>query len=805
MADEVIESDTPCSSLAVEQILRLGTAGALWGLCSAPYDATKLGLTGFARTSSVARSMATFGIQCGFSAGVFSIVCCVPAQLNLKAIKLNVSKFLKIRGFHSYHAYPSPTPRKFPKYRFSNFTSTEIQILNSLANGNFCDVRQLLIQVPQRTQRSPVIAWTSMLSSFLKEELIDEARALFDVIPERNVVTYNAMLSGYVQSGRLTEALRFFVGMQEKNVVSWTSMLHGLMSFGMVEEGKRLFEEMPERNVVTWNSMLAGLTKTRDFEGARHVFDKMPVKNLVSWNSMLVAYVNNCRVDKARALFDVMTDKDVTTWTILISGYCRIADVGEAYKLFKEMPEKNVVCWTAMIAGFTRNNFYERALSLFLEMRRCTYVNPNYQTFVSLAKASAGLGFPQIGMQLHAQLIVNGWECHHYDRPLVDGLIYMYTKLLMMDYAHSIFVTNFNNRTLQSCNFLINGYVHEGKLEEAQYIFDIATSRDKISWTSMVSGYLSVGEVAKACELFHNMPEKDAVAWTAIISGHVQNELFLEAKFFFSQMRNNGFSPLHATYSCLLGAAGATADIDQGRQLHCLLLKSQLCMDLILENAIISMYAKCGEIDKAHDVFSEMNCRDVVSWNSMLMGYSNHGMTDEALELFNTMIKSGATPDSVTFLNLLSACSHAGLLNQGSQLFRTMSEIYGVKPDIQHCVSIINLLGREGKVEEAEQFVLSLQSQQGVAVWGALLGICTLNDMNDEINTMVAKRASDQLLQLDPTNIPAHVVLCKRLVSTGHYEDERMFRKEMRVKGVKKIPGHSWVSYRGKLHSFFSR
>ncbi|GAV87295.1 PPR domain-containing protein/PPR_1 domain-containing protein/PPR_2 domain-containing protein, partial [Cephalotus follicularis] len=503
---------------------------------------------------------------------------------------------------------------------------------------------------------------------------------------------------------------------------------------GRICEARRLFDEMPERNAVSWNSMIAGLIRNEDLEEARRVFDAMPEKNAVSWNAIISGYAVNCRMEEASVLFEKMEDRNVITWTSMIAGYCRRGEVDEGFLLFQRMPERNVVSWTAMIGGFTWNGLFEEALLLFIAMKKNSEIRPNGETFISLAYACAGLRFPCLGKQLHAQLIFNGIECDVYDGRLSRSLVHMY------------------------CSF------------------------------------------AKAGYLFNSLPEKDAIAWTAMISGNVQNEHFVEAACLFSEMCAHGVIPLNATYSTLLGAAGALANFDMGRQLHCMLMKTQYIFDVILDNSLISMYAKCGVIDDAYRIFSKMVYRDLVSWNSMIMGYSHHGLAKEALMVFEGMLKSGTHQNSVTLLGILSACSHAGFVSQGLELFNSMSDVYAIQPSLEHYICIINLLGRAGKVKEAEEFVLGLPFKPDHVIWGTLLGVCGLSGTNNEI----ASRAAKRLLELDPCNAPAHVVLCNIYVANGQLSEEKKLRKEMALKGVRKFPGCSWIIINGTFHVFLS-
>ncbi|XWS49207.1 hypothetical protein CRYUN_Cryun13aG0144100 [Craigia yunnanensis] len=707
---------------------------------------------------------------------------------------------LSLIHYYLLHVRSFQSQPIFSNTHYSKLTFNDSQLLYFLSNHRLQEARNLLDKMPQRSNHARVISLTSVISKFSRNGFINEAKALFEIMPERNIVSYNALLSGFVQCGRISEARRFFEEMPERNVVSWTSMFCGLLESGRVCEAKRFFDDMPEKNVVSWNSMIGGLIKNGDLEEARLVFDVMPVRNIISLNTMIAGYVENCRMKEARVLFEEMEDRNVVTWTSMIAGYCRAGEVNEGYCLFCRMPERNIVSWTAMIGGFTWNSFYEEALLLFIEMNGNYERRPNSETFVSLAYACAGMGFPCLGKQSHAQVIVAGLEYDDYDGRLSRSLIQMYSVFGIMNFACYIFNKNLNNSAVQSCNSMINGYIRIGQLEKAQHVFDISPIRDKISWTSMIDGYLSIGQVSRACHLFNNMPERDAVAWTAMISGYVQNELFIEATNLFLEMRAQGVFPLNATYSVLFGAAGATANLDQGRQLHCMLVKTRYEFDLILENSLISMYAKCGLIDDAYSIFSTMVSRDLVSWNSMIMGFSHHGLAHEALKIFYAMLESGSHPNSVSFLGILSACSHVGLISEALELFKSMRNIYRIQPGLEHYVSIINLLGRAGRVEEAEEFVMSLPFEPDRAIWGALLGVCGFSETDAEI----AKHAAKKLLELDPMNAPAHVVLCNMYAARGLHVAEQKLRKEMGLKGVRKVPGCSWIQLNGRVHMFKS-
>ncbi|KAJ0968134.1 hypothetical protein J5N97_025051 [Dioscorea zingiberensis] len=351
---------------------------------------------------------------------------------------------------------------------------------------------------------------------------------------------------------------------------------------------------------------------------------------------------------------------------------------------------------------------------------------------------------------------------------------------------------------------MIEGYVRIGRLDEARLLFDeITINLNAISWvtmvvtwTTMISGYLDAGDVPEARRLFDRMPERDATAWTAMISGMVHNELIPEAFHLFFQMRANGLLVMDHAISSLLGTVGSTAHLEIGEQLHGLMIKIRPGTDTILCNALVSMYAKCGDVAAARHVFDSMVSRDVISWNSIIMGLAHHGEAHEALVMLDEMVTRGEVePNGVTFLGALSACGHAGLVDRGLEIFGSMGS---VEPGMGHYASIVDMLGRAGRFEEAVRFVREMPVEPGLEIWGSLLGTSGMGLGGAGERKRVGEWAAQKVLEMDPLNGPAHVALCHVYSKEDKgYVAEGEVRKEMARKGLNKSPGRSWIVLKG--------
>jgi pentatricopeptide repeat protein len=311
--------------------------------------------------------------------------------------------------------------------------------------------------------------------------------------------------------------------------------------------------------------------------------------------------------------------------------------------------------------------------------------------------------------------------------------------------------------------------------------------------------YAKDGKIHEAQTVFECLPERDVVSCTAIISGYAQLGLDEEALDLFRRLQREGMQSNYVTYTGIITALSGLAALDLGKQVHNHVLRSEIPSFVVLQNSLIDMYSKCGNLTYSRRIFDTMYERTVISWNAMLVGYSKHGEGREVLELFTLMRKENKVkPDSVTILAVLSGCSHGGLEDRGLNIFQEMtSGKFGVEPKMEHYGCVVDLLGRSGRVEEAFEFIKKMPFEPTAAIWGSLLGACRVHS-----NVDIGEFAGHQLLEIEPGNAGNYVILSNLYALAGRWEDVRSLRDLMLKKTVTKEPGRSWIELDQVLHTF---
>lgn len=436
--------------------------------------------------------------------------------------------------------------------------------------------------------------------------------------------------------------------------------------------------------------------------------------------------------------------------------------------LFKQVLEPNVFLFNAMIRAYTHNHMYGSAITSYKQMLRHpeaeNSIFPDKFTFPFVIKSCAGLYCEGLGRQIHAQVCKFGPESH-----------------LLIENALMDFYTKCDNLT------------------DAHKVFEDMTERDVISWNSLLSGYVRLGQMRKARALFEDIPNKTIVSWTAMISGYTRIGCYTDALEIFRQMQMLGIEPDEISIVSVLPACSQLGALEVGKWIHRYSDRKRLLQSICVCNALIEMYVKCGCIDQALQLFNRMLERDVISWSTMIAGLANNGKAGEAVVLFQDMQRAQIEPNGITFLGLLSACSHAGLWNEGLKYFDFMRQEYSIEPGIEHYGCLVDLLGRAGRLDQALDKITKMPMKPDSQIWGSLLSSC-----RSYCNLEIAIIAMEQLSELEPDDAGNYVLLSNIYADLGRWEDVSRMRKIIRSKSMKKAPGCSLIEVNNVVLEFVS-
>ncbi|KAL3652820.1 hypothetical protein CASFOL_002501 [Castilleja foliolosa] len=391
-------------------------------------------------------------------------------------------------------------------------------------------------------------------------------------------------------------------------------------------------------------------------------------------------------------------------------------------------------------------------------------VNPDYLTYPFLVKASARLSDPKLGGCVHGRVLRSG-------------------------FASDVFIAN----------SLIHMYGSSREIASARVVFDEMPLKNLVSWNSMLDGYAKFGDVILMRQVFDVMPGRDVVSWSTLVDGYVKDGNYTEALVIFAKMvSESGPKANEVTMVSVLSACSHLGALDQGRTMHRYIVEKRLPLTLVLKTSLVDMYAKCGSIDEALAVFCEIPKRktDVLIWNAMIGGLATHGFTSKALEIYSEMRDSGIRPDEITYLCLLSACAHGGLVREAWKYFDSISKNKMV-PKSEHYACMIDVLARAGHLSEAYRFLKEMPIEPTASMLGALFNGC-INHRKLDLAEIVGKR----LVELDPGHDGRYIGLANVYSVIRRWDEAKSTRRAMETRGVKKLPGYSYVEVLGGLHRF---
>ncbi|XP_043710589.1 pentatricopeptide repeat-containing protein At4g02750-like [Telopea speciosissima] len=501
-------------------------------------------------------------------------------------------------------------------------------------------------------------------------------------------------------------------------------------------------------------------------------------------NQIINKRIRTGLVDDARKLFDQNPEyRDIVSWNSMIAGYVKHDRLRYAKELFDRIPLRDTVTWNTMLLGFQRTHDSENAVQYFVEMGRIGE-RPNEFTLSTIISTISSRDSKFLIQQIHTRVVCLAFNSSVYvGSALMGGYASLGCPISLRRAFEDISVSN-----VTSWNALISGYMGLGFVAEASRAFDLMPERNVVSWTTLVKGYISNKMLEEARFNFDRMKERNVVSWTVMISGYEQNGRFVEALEVFLSMWRSGGRPNHFTFSSVISACAGCSALLLGKQVHLSIFKLGLLVDVILSSSLVDMYAKCGDITAAACAFESMPEKNIVSWNSIIGGYARHGLGTTALEEFERMRNNGVQPDYVTFVNVLSACSHGGLVEEGERHFTSMDTNYGIKAGLEHYACMVDLFGRAGQLDKAEKMIQDMPIEPDVTVWGALLGACGLHS-SLELGVFAAER----LFKLEKDHPAVYSVLSKIHGEREVWSSVTGLRKMMKEMKVKKQNAGSWL------------
>ncbi|KAI4350441.1 hypothetical protein L6164_004896 [Bauhinia variegata] len=648
------------------------------------------------------------------------------------------------------------------------------------------------------------------VKNFLQRGELGQARKLFDQMPHKNTISINMMMDGYIKAGNLSSARQLFDTMVERTTVSWTILIGGYAQNNQFCEAFHLFVEMSrwgaDPDYITFATLLSGFTES----------DSLKEVSQVHAHVIKLGYGSTLMVCNS-----------------LLDSYCKTRCLNLACHLFKSMPDKDSVTFNVLLTGFSKDGLNEEAINLFFEMQKLGY-RPTDFTFAAILCAGIGLDDDiKFGQQVHGLVVKANFV---WDVFVANALLDFYSKQDCLVEVRKLF-HEMPELDGISYNIIIACYAWNGQLRESLDLFRelrftrfdrrkfpfptllsivantlnpemgrqihsqaVVTGADSeiLVANSLVDMYAKCDKFGEANRIFADLVHQSSVPWTAMISAYVQKGLHEEGLKLFIEMGRANISADSATFASILRACANLASLSLGKQLHSYIIRQGYISNVFSGSALLDMYAKCGSIKDALRIFQEMPVRNSVSWNALISAHAQNGDGVRTLKSFKQMVHSGLQPDSVSFLSVICACSHCGLVEEGLQYFNSMTRTYNLTPKREHYASIVDMLCRNGRFNEAEKLMAQMPFEPDEIMWSSILNSCKIHS-----NQELAKKAADQLFSMKVLrDAGAYVSVSNIYAASGQWDKVGKVKKAMRERGVRKVPAYSWVEIKHKIHVF---
>lgn len=623
----------------------------------------------------------------------------------------------------------------------------------------------------------------------------------------------------------LVSKLNLFYG----NSAVGASFVYLYSKCGAVEYASLMFDEITVKDVVVWTALVIGYVQNGENEKGFQCLCEMHRigGNSEKLNSRTLeggfqACGNLCALVEGRCLHALAQKSGIVSSNIvqsaILSMYSKCGSVEDARNSFSDVVNKDLFSWTSVISIYSRLGCIYECLQIFLRMQ-ATGLYPDGMVISCLISGCANSLRVSEGKALHSFIIRRNYII---DEKVYVSLLSMYCKFGLLAHAEKIFI-RCHDQVKDSWNLMITGYEkaglenkcimlfrqmqHQGIEYDLSSLLSVISSCSRLGAirfgqsihccmiknlmlekvkiaNSLINMYGKCGKLTEAERFFHHT-KQDITTWNSLISSYADNGNCLKAITLFDIMISRGLKPNTATLAILLSACAQIASLEKGKKIHDYIIEEGFEYEVSIATALVDMYAKCGLIDMAKEIFDSIEEKDVISWNVMISCYGMHGYGKSAIEIFQQMEESDVRPNDLTFLAVLSACAHAGLVDEGKSIFYKMKE-YSLVPTLKHYACMVDLYGRSGYLDEAEALVLSMPFTPDGGIWGSLLTSCKMHN-NVEMGMKIAKYA----IEADPENDGYYILVSDFYSSMGMWEDVGQVRKVMKDRGVRKTVGWS--------------
>ncbi|XP_071704502.1 pentatricopeptide repeat-containing protein At5g15300-like [Rutidosis leptorrhynchoides] len=584
-----------------------------------------------------------------------------------------------------------------------------------------------------------------------------------DLIASSDIIL-NKIIRLYLRFGSFDHAHKVFDEIPQPNVFIWTSMIHGHVENKLYSGGFLLFRRMLRESVSPINytiiTVLKGLAREAKLIHGEVVYGLVLKSgfnfDVMVQNSMLDLLMRCEKTHMARCVFEEMQEKDIVSWNSMIFGYCNNGRVNIARELFNSMPDRNVISWTSIICGYVKVGDMKEARVLFDAMPVKDIASWN--------------------------VMLSGY--------VNTGDVYAATDI-------------FNKmpfRDVGSWNLILSACCKVGNLDLARRYFDKMPSKNVATWTMMVDGYMKSGNVDEAKILFDQMPERNLISWSTMIGGYAKIGEPKRALELLETFKKEGIKPDETFILGVISACSQLGVLDAAESVIDEYVGPGLFSNLHVATSLIDMYAKCGDLQKATQVFEMTRKKDLFCYSTMIAAYANHGLGREAILLFEEMKRNNLEPDAATFIGLLSGCNHGGLIDEGWRYFKQMTDEYGIQPTDKHYACMVDLLGRAGCLNEAYNLIHSMKVAPSAAVWSSLLAACSVR-----CNAELAEVAANKLFKIEPDNSGNYILLSNIYAALKQWDNVAKVRAMIRQNRVRKNKGSSWIELDSVVYEFVMR